>query len=194
MRWYAFKAGRGADGMPTALSIRVVTSSISAHGRTQPFPEDKDLSRRRWPGWRQRLQGPQHARRRGHQEHASAGLVLARARQPTSTSSRWRASSTRWRPPARSIPSSCGASCSGKAGLAQRCWTPLQRKGGWGKPMPPGTGRGIAIAPIPTASAPTSPRSRSSPQRRGQGRPRQVAFDPRYMVNPLTIVEQMEGG
>ena len=76
----AFKAATGSDGMPTAWSMRVVTSSIFDSVGI-PFPADKaEPHRRRLPG-KQRLQCPKHTRGIAHQEYPPACVVLSRARR-----------------------------------------------------------------------------------------------------------------
>ena len=75
-----FKAGVGANGMPTAWSMRVVTSSIlESAGMT--FPANKvepmavaGLANNGYNVPNTRVEAV-------HQEHASAGVVLARARR-----------------------------------------------------------------------------------------------------------------
>ena len=67
-------------------------------------------------------------------------------------------------------------------------------KGDWGKPLPKGSGRGIAICdglrqPLRRRS-PRSPSSRTAEVKVDRVT---VALDTRYMVNPQTIAEQAEG-
>jgi isoquinoline 1-oxidoreductase subunit beta len=69
----------------------------------------------------------------------------------------------------------------------------LAEKGDWGKPLPAGTGRGIAIhecyGSIVGAVA-------EAAVRQGQVKVERVvvAFDSGHAVNPLTVTEQLEGG
>jgi isoquinoline 1-oxidoreductase beta subunit len=67
-------------------------------------------------------------------------------------------------------------------------------KGGWGKPLPPGRGRGIAICTDTDSLCAHVAEVTVSPQGKLKVDHVTVAIDPRYVVNPLTIAEQMEGG
>ncbi|HUK59745.1 MAG TPA: molybdopterin cofactor-binding domain-containing protein [Stellaceae bacterium] len=66
-------------------------------------------------------------------------------------------------------------------------------KGDWGKPLPKGTGRGIAICEDTGSLCAQVAEVTVSPK--GQVKVNRVtaAIDTRYMVNPLTIAEQVEG-
>ena len=188
----AFKAAAGADGMPTAWSMRVVTSSILASvGRSFPANKVEPHSRRRTG--RQRLQRAEHARRsrwsRTRTCRCGSGARPAR----TSTSSPSKASSTRSRRRAASIPIRCGASCSKESPTGSRCWIPPPR-------------RAIGASRCRKAAAAASPSARIRDSLCAQvaevtvkpnGEVKvdrvTVALDTRYMVNPLTIAEQAEG-
>ncbi len=106
----AFKAVTGSDGMPTAWSMRIVTSSIfKSVGICLPDGWGFEPARRRRPD-QQRLCGFQHAHRVAPQEHPPAGLVLSRPRrQSARLRPRGFPRRDRLGEPARSL-SPCGAS------------------------------------------------------------------------------------
>ena len=105
-----FKAGVGADGMPTAWSMRVVTSSIlSTVGRPLPQgrPERQAVAGLDDNGYNMPNVRVEAASSRTRIFRCGSGVRRAR----TSMSSRSRASSTRSQPRAIWIPTKCGASC-----------------------------------------------------------------------------------
>ena len=66
-------------------------------------------------------------------------------------------------------------------------------KGDWGKPLPPGSGRGIAICEDDDSLCAEVAEVAVKPSGEVKVNRVTVALDPRYMVNPLTIAEQVEG-
>jgi len=66
-------------------------------------------------------------------------------------------------------------------------------KGDWGKPLPPGSGRGIAICEDDDCLCAQIAEATVKPSGEVKVNRVTVALDPRYMVNPLTIAEQAEG-
>ena len=191
MRWCAFKAGVGADGMPTAWSMRVVTSSILASvGR--PFParaEPMAVAGLANNGYKV----PNTRVEAADQEHAHAGVVLARARREPARFRASRVSSTRSRRPAASIPIRCGASCSKESPTGSSVLDTAAEKGGWGKPLPKGRGRGIAICEDTDSLCAQVAEVTVRPNGDVKVDRVTVALDTHYMVNPLTIAEQAEG-
>jgi isoquinoline 1-oxidoreductase beta subunit len=67
-------------------------------------------------------------------------------------------------------------------------------KGDWGKPLPKGTGRGIAICEDTGSLCAQVAEVTVSPKGQVKINRVTVALDTRYQVNPLTIAEQAEGG
>jgi isoquinoline 1-oxidoreductase beta subunit len=67
-------------------------------------------------------------------------------------------------------------------------------KGDWGKPLPRGTGRGIAICTDTDSLCAQVAEVTVSPNGGVKVNRVTVALDTRYMVNPRTIAEQAEGG
>ncbi len=188
----AFKAGVGADGMPTAWSMRVVTSSIfKTVGR--PLPPNKPEPHGGRRIGRQRLQRAEHARRgvasRTRTCRCGSGARPAR----TSTSSRSRASSTRWRSAAGLDPYQMRRKLlEGKPDWLKVLDTAAE-KGDWGKPLPKGSGRGIAICEDTDSLCAQVAEVTVKPNGDVKVNRVTVALDTRYMVNPLTIAEQAEG-
>ena len=66
-------------------------------------------------------------------------------------------------------------------------------KGDWGKPLPRGTGRGIAICEDTNSLCAQVAEVTVKPNGELKVNRVTVALDTRYMVNPLTIAEQAEG-
>jgi isoquinoline 1-oxidoreductase beta subunit len=66
-------------------------------------------------------------------------------------------------------------------------------KGDWGKPLPKGTGRGIAICEDTDSLIAQVAEVTVKPNGDVKVNRVTVAFDPRHVVNPLTIAEQIEG-
>jgi isoquinoline 1-oxidoreductase beta subunit len=188
-----FKAGVGADGVPTALSMRVVTSSIlNTVGRT--FPGMKGPEPMATAG----LAGNGYAI-----PHQRVEVVLKNTHMPV-----WF-----WRAPGANqhvfaiesfLDEMAAASGQDPYQLRRKLlagkpdWLKVldaaAEKGDWGKPLPKGSGRGIAICEdtgslcAQVAEVTVSPKGELKVDRVT------VALDTRYQVNPLTIAEQAEGG
>jgi isoquinoline 1-oxidoreductase subunit beta len=187
----AFKAAVGADGIPTAWSMRVVTSSIFASvGR--PFPTTKVepqtvagladngynvpnirveslVKNTHLPVWFWRAPGVnQHifAIESFLDEIASAnGLDPYQIRRKL---------------------------LAGKPDWLKVLDTAAE-KGDWGKPLPAGTGRGIAICTDTDSLCAQVAEVTVKPNGEVKVNRVTVALDTRYMVNPQTIAEQAEG-
>jgi isoquinoline 1-oxidoreductase beta subunit len=67
-------------------------------------------------------------------------------------------------------------------------------KSGWGKPLPHGSGRGIAICEDTNSLCAQVAEVTVKPDGEVKVNRVTVALDTRYMVNPQTIAEQAEGG
>lgn len=186
-----FKAATGADGLPTAWSIRVVTSSIFASvGR--PFPANKVepqsvaglagngykvpntrvealIKNTHLPVWFWRAPGVnQHifAIESFLDEMAAAnGLDPYQVRRKL---------------------------LEGKPDWIKVLDTAAE-KGDWGKPLPKGSGRGIAICEDTDSLCAQVAEVTVRPNGDVKINRVTVAIDTRYVVNPLTIAEQCEG-
>jgi isoquinoline 1-oxidoreductase subunit beta len=187
-----FKAGVGADGVPTAWSIRVVTSSIfnsvgiRSQGRKGPEPmAAAGLTNNGYNVPNQRVE-----------------VVLKNTHLPV-----WF-----WRAPGANqhvfaiesfLDEMAAASgldpyqmrrqlLAGKPDWLKVLDTAAERSD-WGKPLPKGTGRGIAICED-TGSL-CAQVAEVMVSRKGEVKVNRVtvAIDTRYQVNPLTIAEQVEG-
>jgi isoquinoline 1-oxidoreductase beta subunit len=188
-----FKAGVGSDGLPTAWSMRVVTSSILASAHIT------------FPG----LKGPEPMAVAGlanngyNVPNTRVEAVFKNTHLPV-----WF-----WRAPGANqhvfaiesfldeIATAGGHDpyqfrrklLEGKPDWLKVLDTAAE-KGDWGKPLAKGRGRGIAICEdtdslcAQVAEVTVSPRGEVKVDRVT------VAIDTRYMVNPLTVAEQMEGG
>ncbi len=188
-----FKAGVGADGMPTAWSMRVVTSSILATvGR--PLPPNKPEPMAVAGLGRQRLQRAEHARRGAASRTRTCRCGSGARPARTSTSSRSRASSTRSARRPGSIPIRSGASCSKASPTGSRCSTPRPRRATGASRCRKGSGRGIAICEDTDSLCAQVAEVTVKPNGEVKVNRVTVALDTRYMVNPLTIAEQAEGG
>jgi isoquinoline 1-oxidoreductase beta subunit len=187
----AFKAAAGSDGMPTAWSMRVVTSSILASvGRKPPAkgPEAQSVAgladngykvpntrvealikNTHLPVWFWRAPGAnQHvfAIESFLDEIASAsGLDPYRVRRKL---------------------------LEGKPDWLKVLDTAAE-KGDWGKHLPRGTARGIAICKDTDSLCAQVAEVTVRPNGDVKVNRVTVALDTRYMVNPLTIAEQAEG-
>ena len=187
----AFKAATGADGMPSAWSMRVVTSSILASvGRA--FPADKvepqavngltnngynvpnthieaTIRNTHLPVWFWRAPGVnQHvfAIESFLDEIAHAGGL-----DPYQMRRRLLAGKPDW----------------------LKVLDTAAEKGDWGKPLPQGSGRGIAICSDDDSLCAQVAEVAVKPDGEVKVNRVTVVLDPRYMVNPLTIAEQAEG-
>ena len=186
-----FKAAVGADGMPTAWSMRVVTSSIfDSVGIPRPVNKVEPqtvagladngynvpnmrvellVKNTHLPVWFWRAPGAnQHifAIESFLDEMAAAGGIDPyRMRRKL---------------------------LEGKADWLKVLDT-VAEKGDWGKPLPKGSGRGIAICTDCDSLCAQVAEVTVKPDGQVKVNRVTVALDTRYMVNPLTIAEQAEG-
>jgi isoquinoline 1-oxidoreductase subunit beta len=187
----AFKAAAGSDGLPTAWSMRVVTSSIWASvGRKPPA--------------------------KGPERQSVAGLVDNGYKVPN-TRVEALIKNTHlpvwfWRAPGANqhvfaiesfldeIASASGLDpyqvrrklLEGKPDWLKVLDTAAE-KGDWGKPLPRGTARGIAICEDTDSLCAQVAEVTVRPNGDVKVNRVTVALDTRYMVNPQTIAEQAEG-
>src|SRR3984957_10788504 len=188
----AFKAAVGSDGMPTAWSIRVVTSSIFKSVGI-PFPPDKAeppavdglvsvgyavpnirvellLKNTHLPVWFYRAPGAnQHV-------FAVEGFLDEIAKASGIDSYRMR----------RKL-------LEGKPDWLKVLDTAAQ-KGDWDKPLPKGSGRGIAICNFTDSLCAQVAEVTVKPNGELKVNRVTVALDTRHMVNPQTVTEQAESG
>ena len=187
----AFKAAAGADGMPTAWSMRVVTSSIWASvGRKPPAkgPEPQSVAGLADNGYKV--------------PNTRVEALIKNTHLPV-----WF-----WRAPGANqhvfaiesfldeIASASGLDpyqvrrklLEGKPDWLKVLDTAAE-KGDWGKPLPRGTGRGIAICADTDSLCAQVAEVTVKPNGDVKVNRVTVALDTRYMVNPLTIAEQAEG-
>jgi isoquinoline 1-oxidoreductase subunit beta len=187
----AFKAATGADGMPVAWSMRVVTSSIfAAYGI--PFPADKV------------------------EPVAVLGLADNAYRVPNTRVEAliknthvpvrfWRAPGANQHVFAiESFLDEMGAAAGldpyqmrrklleGKPDWLKVLDTAAE-KGDWGKPLPKGSGRGIAISAFADSLCAEVAEVTVRPNGELKVNRVTIALDTRHMVNPLTLAEQAEG-
>jgi isoquinoline 1-oxidoreductase beta subunit len=187
----AFKAAAGADGMPTAWSMRVVTSSIWASvGRKPPTngPEPQAVAGLRDNGYKV--------------PNTRVAALIKNTHLPV-----WF-----WRAPGANqhvfalesfldeIASASGLDpyqvrrklLEGKPDWLKVLDTAAE-KGDWGTPLPRGTARGIAICEDTDSLCAQVAEVTVTPNGDLKVNRVTVALDTRYMVNPLTIAEQAEG-
>jgi isoquinoline 1-oxidoreductase beta subunit len=187
----AFKAAAGPDGMPTAWSMRVVTSSIFASVGRKTSPDKPETQ-------------------------ATAGLADNGYKVPN-TRVQALIKNTHlpvwfWRAPGANqhvfaiesfldeIASASGLDSyqvrrkllEGKPDWLKVLDTAAE-KGDWGKPLPRGTARGIAICEDTDSLCAQVAEVTVRPNGQVKVNRVTVALDTRYMVNPLTIAEQAEG-
>jgi isoquinoline 1-oxidoreductase subunit beta len=188
----AFKAGAGSDGMPTAWSMRVVTSSILATvGRPLPATRIEPMAvaglasngynvpntrveglikNTHMPVWFWRAPGAnQHvfAIESFLDEIASASNL-----DPYQVRRKLLEGKPDW----------------------LKVLDTAAAKGDWGKPLPRGSGRGIAICQDTDSLCAQVAEVTVRPNGDVKVNRVTVALDTRYMVNPQTIAEQAEGG
>ena len=187
----AFKAATGADGIPTAWSMRVVTSSILAsvgvhlpagkiepqtvagladNGYNVPNTRVESLVKNtHLPVWFWRAPGVnQHvfAIESFLDEMAAAGGI-----DPYQMRRKLLEGKPDW----------------------LKVLDTAAEKGDWGKPLPKGSGRGIAICTDCDSLCAEVAEVTVKPDGQVKVDRVTVALDTRYMVNPLTIAEQAEG-
>jgi isoquinoline 1-oxidoreductase subunit beta len=186
----AFKAATGRDGMPIAWSTRVVTSSIFASYGI-PFPTDKvepmavsGLADNGYnvPNMRvESLVKNTHLpvwfyRAPGSNQHTFAvecfldEMASATGFDPYQMRRKLLASKPDW----------------------LKVLDTAAEKGDWGKPLPKGSGRGIAICTYTDSLCAQVAEVTVKPNGQLKVNRVTVALDTRYMVNPRTIVEQAE--
>jgi isoquinoline 1-oxidoreductase beta subunit len=186
-----FKAAAGPDGMPTALSVRVVTSSIFASAG-RPWPADKVEP-----------QSVAGLKDNGYKiPNMRVEALIKNTHLPV-----WF-----WRAPGANqhvfaIESFLDeiATASGldpyqvrrKLLEGEPDWIKVldtaAQKGDWGKPLPKGSGRGIAICEDTDSLCAQVAEVTVKPNGDVKVDRVTVAIDTRYVVNPLTIAEQCEG-
>jgi isoquinoline 1-oxidoreductase beta subunit len=188
----AFKAVTGADGLPTAWSMRVVTSSIFASaGRKLPANKVESqavagladngykvpntrveavIKNTHLPVWFWRAPGVN--------QHVFAiesfldEMAAANGLDPYQMRRKLLAGKPDW----------------------LKVLDTAAEKSGWGKPLPRGSGRGIAICEDTNSLCAQVAEVTVKPDGEVKVNRVTVALDTRYMVNPQTIAEQAEGG
>jgi isoquinoline 1-oxidoreductase subunit beta len=187
----AFKAVTGSDGMPSAWSMRVVTSSIfKSYGI--PFPPDKaeppavdglvsngynvpntrvelHLKNTHLPVWFYRAPG-------GNQHVFALESFLDEIASASGIDPYYMR---------RKL-------LEGKPDWLKVLETAAE-KGDWGKPLPKGSGRGIAICNFTDSLCAQVAEVTVKPNGAVKVNRVTVALDTRHMVNPQTIAEQAEG-
>ena len=116
------------------------------------------------------LQVPEPAGRNGDDQHARPARALAGARVTARMPISWRASSTSLRTGSGRIRYKFRRSLLAHRADFVHVLDTLAEKGDWGKPMPAGKGRGIAIHECYGSIVGTIAEVAVSPGRRGQGR------------------------
>ncbi|HEX4410700.1 MAG TPA: molybdopterin cofactor-binding domain-containing protein [Xanthobacteraceae bacterium] len=187
----AFKAAAGADGMPTAWSMSVVTSSIWASvGRKPPAkgPEPQSVAGLADNGYRV--------------PNTRVEALIKNTHLPVWF---WRAPGANQHVFALESFLDEIASASGLDSYQVRRkllegkpdWLKVldtaAEKGDWGKPLPHGTARGIAICEDTDSLCAQVAEVTVKPNGDVKVNRVTVALDTRYMVNPQTIAEQAEG-
>src|SRR5580658_2585395 len=185
-----FKAAVGADGMPTAWSMRVVTSSIFKSVGI-PFPADRAeppavdclesngyavpntrvevlLKNTHLPAWFYRAPGgTQHV---FALEGFLDDIASASGIDPYLMRRKLRKDKPDW----------------------LKVLDTAAEKGDWGKPLPRGTGRGIAISSFTDSLCAQVAEVTVKPDGHLKVNRVTVALDTRHMVNPQTVIEQAQ--
>ena len=188
----AFKAATGADGMPTAWSMRVVTSSIFNSSASSFRPTRS--SRMSVAGLADNGYKVPNTRVESLIKNTHLPVWFWRAPGMNQHNVRAsRASSTRWRSANGLDPYQMRRKLlEGKPDWLKVLDTAAE-KSDWGKPLPKGTGRGIAICDDCDSLCAQVAEVTVKPNGDVKVNRVTVALDTRYMVNPLTIAEQAEG-
>jgi isoquinoline 1-oxidoreductase beta subunit len=187
----AFKAAAGADGMPTAWSMRVVTSSIFASVGI-PFPANKVVPPTVDGLWDNGYSVPNM---RVESLVKNTHLPVWFYRAPGSNQHTFAIESF-----FDEMASAAGLDpyqmrrklLAGKPDWLKVLDTAAE-KGDWGKPLPNGSGRGIAICTFTDSLCAQVAEVTVKPNGQLKVNRVTVALDTRYMVNPQTIAEQAEG-
>ena len=186
----AFKAATGSDGMPTAWSMRVVTSSIF-NSVGIPFPPDKV----QWPVVGGLVDNGYNV------PNMRVESLIKDTHLPVWF---WRAPGSNQHTFAIECFLDEIASASGLDPYQMRRkllegksdWLKVldtaAEKGDWGKPLPKGSGRGIAICTLTESLCAQVAEVTVKPDGQVKVDRVTVAVDTRYMVNPQTIAEQAE--
>ena len=186
----AFKAAVGADGMPTAWSMRVVTSSIFASVGI-PFPTNKVVPPTVDGLWDNGYNVPNM---RVESLVKNTHLPVWFYRAPGSNQHTFAIESF-----FDEMASAAGLDpyqmrrklLAGKPDWLKVLDTAAE-KGDWGKPLPKGSGRGIAICTFTDSLCAQVAEVTVKPNGQLKVNRVTVALDTRYMVNPQTIAEQAE--
>jgi len=187
-----FKAATGADGMPTALAVRTVTGSVVLNALGKLPPNGLDFVS---------IQGL------ATNGYGIPNMRIESVLKDTHLPVWW------WRAPGQNqnvfaiegfIDEIAAASkidpyemrrklLAGKADWLKVLDT-VAEKSDWGKPLPKGSGRGIAICTDTDSLCAQVAEVTVKPNGELKVDRVTVAMDTRYQVNPLTIAEQAEGG
>jgi isoquinoline 1-oxidoreductase subunit beta len=187
----ALKAATGSDGMPTAWSMRVVTSSIfKSYGI--PFPPNK-AEPMAVDGLESNGYNVPNTRVELHIKNTHLPVWFYRA--PGGNQNVFALESF-----LDEIASASGIDpyhlrrklLEGKPDWLKVLDTAAE-KGGWGKPLPKGGGRGIAICNFTDSLCAQVAEVTVKPNGEVKVNRVTVALDTRHMVNPQTIAEQAEG-
>jgi isoquinoline 1-oxidoreductase beta subunit len=186
----AFKAAVGADGMPTAWSMRVVTSSIFASVGI-PFPSDKVVPPTVDGLWDSGYNVPNM---RVESLVKNTHLPVWFYRAPGSNQNTFAVESF--------LDEMASASSLDPYQMRRKLlegkpdWLKVldiaAEKGDWGKPLPKGSGRGIAICTFTDSLCAQVAEVTVKPNGEVKVNRVTVALDTRHMVNPQTIAEQAE--
>ncbi len=187
-----FRGATGADGMPTALSARTVTGSVVMNALHKLPPNGLDFVS---------IQGL------ATNGYSIPNMLIESVIKDTHLPVWW------WRAPGQNqnvfaiegfIDEMATASGIDPVEMRRKLlhgkpdWLAVlntaAEKGDWGKPLPKGSGRGIAICTDTDSLCAQVAEVSVSPKGEVKVNRVTVALDTRYQVNPLTIAEQAEGG